>query len=100
FLLVKGLTEDYLQHVRPRQAELADSLQAAMRTYSRGLMELFPEKTWWPDANSTLRLSYGRVEGAAPRDGMRYEPFTTLDGVMAKADPANPDFEVPAKLKE
>lgn len=69
-----------------------------MRLYTKGLMELFPEKTWWPDANSTLRLSYGQVEGTDPRDGLTYKPFTTLDGVIEKNDPSNPEFHVPQRL--
>ncbi|HMN06513.1 MAG TPA: S46 family peptidase [Flavobacteriales bacterium] len=98
YTLMREFTRNFTDKVRPRHAELSDSIQAAMRTWSRGLMELFPERTWWPDANSTLRLSYGKVEGASPRDGMAYEPFTTLEGVMEKYDPAEPDFVLPQKL--
>jgi hypothetical protein len=46
----------------------------AMRTYREGMMELYPEKTYWPDANSTLRLSFGMVEGSEPRDAVVYGP--------------------------
>nr|MBP8823776.1 S46 family peptidase [Flavobacteriales bacterium] len=98
YVLVQACIASYSEDVRPRYTTLNDSLEAAMRTYSRGLMELFPEKTWWPDANSTLRLSYGQVEGTDPRDGITYKPFTTLDGVMEKYDPSNPGFSVPQKL--
>jgi hypothetical protein len=75
-----------------------DSMETEMRTWARGLAVLFPERQRWPDANSTLRLSYGKVEGAMARDGVRYTPFTTLDGLMAKSDPADPEFQVPQKL--
>jgi len=100
YTLVRSFTTHFLEHVRPRHGEVSDSLEAGMRTYSRGLMELFPEKTWWPDANSTLRLSYGKVEGAEPRDGIIYKPFTTLEGVMEKHDPSHPDFAVPQRLMD
>ncbi len=100
YQLVRAFHENFFGQIRPRHGELGDQIEAAMRTWSRGLMELFPERTWWPDANSTLRLSYGRVEGAEPRDGIIYKPFTTLEGVMEKADPNEPDFVVPAKLAE
>lgn len=100
YLLVRSFSNNFFQQVRPRHAELSDSLETAMRTWSKGLMELFPERTWWPDANSTLRLSYGLVEGAAPSDGLIYKPFTTLEGVMEKNDPNNPDFIVPERLKQ
>jgi hypothetical protein len=98
YRLAQDLTEAFDQKVQGPYAVLSDSLESAMRTWSKGLMELFPEKTWWPDANLTLRLSYGKVEGAIPEDGMAYLPFTTLAGVMAKNDPANPEFRVPQKL--
>lgn len=98
FQLVGFFTGHFMDHVRPRHAELSDSMETAMRTWTRGLAVLFPEKSWWPDANSTLRLSYGKVEGAEPRDGISYRPFTTLEGIMEKQDPADPDFEVPQKL--
>lgn len=95
---MKAFSSNFFDQVRPRHSEISDSLDAGMRTYSRGLMELFPEKTWWPDANSTLRLSYGKVEGAEPRDGIIYKPFTTLQGIMEKNNPNDPDFVVPQKL--
>ncbi len=98
YTLVKAFSTNFFDQVRPRHSELSDSLEAGMRTYSRGLMELFPEKTWWPDANSTLRLSYGKAEGAEPRDGIIYKPFTTLEGILEKNNPNDPDFVVPQKL--
>ncbi len=98
YRLAKSLNTTFAARVRPRHAEISDSLETAMRTWSRGLMELFPEKTWWPDANLTLRLSYGKVEGAEPRDGLVYLPYTTLEGVMQKNDPGNPEYSVPEKL--
>ncbi|MCO6483254.1 MAG: S46 family peptidase [Flavobacteriales bacterium] len=98
YTLMRAFTTNFMEQVRPRHGLLSDDIEGAMRTWSRGLMELFPEKTWWPDANSTLRLSYGKVEGAEPRDGIVYRPFTTLEGVMEKMDPSEPDFEVPQKL--
>ncbi|HEX2616433.1 MAG TPA: S46 family peptidase, partial [Flavobacteriales bacterium] len=52
----------------------------------------------WPDANSTLRLSYGKVEGSEPYDGVVYKPFTTLRGIMEKYKPGDAEFDVPKKL--
>ena len=77
---------------------LSDRIEAAMRTYVKGMMELEPERTFWPDANSTLRLSYGKVEGSEPRDAVVYEPFTTLDGVVDKYIPGDVEFDVPERL--
>lgn len=98
YRLGKSANRAFTEKVRPRYNAISDSLDAALRIWSRGLMAVFPEKTWWPDANLTLRLSYGKVEGAYPRDGIAYLPFTTLAGVMEKNDPGNPEFTVPQKL--
>ena len=55
-------------------------------------------KSFWADANSTLRLTYGKVEGSAPRDGMQYTWFTTMDGIIEKYNTGEADFEVPQRL--
>lgn len=88
----------FMQRARPRHAELSDGIETAMRTYVKGMMELFPEKTYWPDANSTLRLSYGMVEGSEPRDAVVYNAFSTLDGVIDKYIPGDAEFDVPQRL--
>src|SRR5690606_2409066 len=62
--------------------------------------EMQPDKKFYPDANSTLRVAYGQVKGYEPADGVEYESVTTLDGLMEKADPTNVDFIVPDKLVE
>ena len=71
------------------------------RKYIAGLMLQQPKKAWAPDANFTIRLTYGRVLPYSPADGIEYNYYTTLKGVMEKEDPANPqEFFVPEKLKE
>ena len=71
------------------------------RLYIAGLMRMQPNKAWAPDANFTLRLTYGRVLPYDPADGISYNYYTTLKGVMEKENPQNPtEFTVPAKLKE
>ena len=54
----------------------------------------------YPDANFTIRLTYGNVKSYNPKDGVHYKYFTTTDGILEKEDPENPEFVVPAKLKE
>lgn len=71
-----------------------------MRKYVKGMMSVFPDKKYWPDANSTLRIAWGKVEGSEPRDGVIYNPFTTLDGVVAKYVPDDREFDLPARLIE
>ena len=88
----------FLDKVRPAHAALSDRIETAMRTYVKGMMDLYPDRTFWPDANSTLRLSYGKVEGSQPRDGVNYEHFTTLEGVLEKYVPGDVEFDVPQRL--
>ena len=71
------------------------------RLYIAGLMRMQPKKAWASDANFTIRLTYGRILPYNPADGIRYNYYTTLKGVMEKENPENPtEFTVPAKLKE
>ncbi len=100
YLAARSFTEAYTNTVKPQLDVLSDRLAVHMRTWMSGLMTLFPEKTFWPDANSTLRLSYGQVEGSSPRDGIIYEPFTDLDGVMEKYRPNDAEFDAPKRLLE
>lgn len=74
--------------------------EKAMQVYTKGLMEMNSDKQFYPDANSTMRLTYGKVIGYKPFDGMQYKPFTYLDGVMEKENPSLDVFLVDPKLKE
>jgi len=74
--------------------------EKGMRLYIAGLIEMQENKVFYPDANSTMRLSYGIVQDYFPRDAVHYDYYTTLDGVMQKEDPANWEFVVPDRLKE
>jgi hypothetical protein len=100
YLAAQAFTEAYMNKVKPQLDGLNDHLAVHMRTWMSGLMTLFPERTFWPDANSTLRLSYGEVEGSSPRDGIIYEAFTDLDGVLEKYRPEDPEFDAPKRLLE
>jgi len=70
------------------------------RLFIAGIMEMNPDKNYAPDANFTMRVTYGTVEDYYPADAVHYDYTTHLVGVMQKEDPANPEFVVPAKLKE
>lgn len=76
------------------------NLYTGMRLFVAGLMEMNPDKLYSPDANSTMRLTYGKIGGYVPADAVVYDYKTTLDGVMEKADSTVREFNVPAKLKE
>jgi V8-like Glu-specific endopeptidase len=71
----------------------------AMHDFTKGILEMENDKLHYPDANSTMRLSYGKVIGYSPNDAIHYKPFTYLGGVIEKEDPNVAVFEVPTKLK-
>ena len=77
-----------------------EELKLLHKTYVRGLCEMYAPTLKSPDANFTIRLTYGNVKAYSPKNGVNYDYFTTLEGVMEKEDPTNPEFVVPAKLKE
>ena len=80
--------------------EADNALAAARKTYTAGLLEWKEGQPSYPDANFTMRLTYGKVGGYSPKDAVIYRYYTTLDGVMEKEDPDNWEFVVPDKLKE
>ena len=94
-----ALYSTYFQ-VMDEAEELNDQYERAFRKYVQGLMEMYPDSLFYPDANSTLRLSYGTVCSIKPRDAVEYDYYTTLTGVMEKEDTASRDFTVPPLLKE
>ena len=83
-----------------RASKSAEDLAAARKTYTAGLLEWKKGEPSYPDANFTMRLTYGTVGGYSPKDAVIYKHYTTLDGVMEKEDPNNWEFVVPEKLKE
>jgi len=75
-------------------------LSKGNRLFVAGLREMYPNTKFYPNANSTMRLTYGKVMDYSAADAVHYNYYTTLDGVMEKEDPNNWEFVVPAKLKE
>ena len=71
-----------------------------MQQYIEGKYVMFPNEKHWPDANSTLRITYGQLEGSSPVDGMAYTEHTTLDGIIAKNSTGNPDFDLLPRMFE
>jgi hypothetical protein len=86
--------------VSPKLNEVTAALTEDMKIYMAGLMEMKKGQAFYPDANLTLRVSYGKVEGYEPRDGVVYKHYTTLSGIMQKDNPAIYDYDVPDRLKE
>ncbi len=77
-----------------------DKRDKAERLFLKGLREMNPDALYYPDANSTMRFTYGTISGYYPADAVYYHYYTTLKGVMEKEDPDNHEFVVPEKLKE
>lgn len=99
YQLVKLLTDVYMKNVNPKYEEINLKITALQRTYMKAILELSPkEARIFPDANSTLRVTYGQVKGYTPRDATYYQPVTYLEGVMEKYVPGDYEFDVPQKL--
>lgn len=94
-----GLTS-YLYTIRPEYNELNSKIDSLNRIYIRALKEYQTDKRFYPDANSTMRIAYGMVDGYEPSDGVVYEYYTTLQGVIEKDNPEIYDYRVPEKLKK
>ena len=86
--------------IMAKNAEFAKVMNPLHKTYLKGLMEKADGAPVYPDANFTMRLTYGNVKPYQPKDGVTYNYYTTLKGVMEKEDPNNSEFIVPARLKE
>jgi hypothetical protein len=77
-----------------------ENLIKGRRLFVAGLMEMQQDKTFYPDANSTMRLTYGKVLEYEPRDGVIYKYYTTTDGYLEKEIPGDAEFDVPGKMKK
>jgi len=96
----KPFIEAYYNDLNPKYSGLNLEINAYQKRYMKALMEVVPEARYFPDANSTLRVTYGKVKGYAPRDAVYYQPVTYLDGVIEKYVPGDYEFDVPEKLQE
>ena len=89
-----------LPHLNKARA-LNRDLQLLYRTYMRGQMDFAPDRTvYYPDANLTLRVSYGHIKGYSPYDGAYYHPSSTLKGIIEKDNPEIFDYNIPQKLRD
>ena len=98
FVLVKSMADMYLKEVNPTYEVLNLKITELQRNYMKAQLELTENSRIFPDANSTLRVTYGKVKGYEPKDGVYYNPITYLDGVMEKYIPGDYEFDVSPKL--
>lgn len=99
FVLLKSFQDSY-QELDKKATVARAGLKEGERKFIAGLRQMNPEKTYYPDANFTMRLTYGTVQDYYPADAVHYDYVTTLDGVMEKEVPGDWEFNVPDKLKE
>ena len=98
---VDQIIAHFYETVMPTYQNLGSEIAALQRTYMKAILEFSkPQDRIFPDANSTLRVTYGKVTGYSPSDAVTYDYITYLDGVMEKYVPNDYEFDVPAKLRE
>ncbi len=94
------INNTYYNKVTKKLNAVQDRINTLQRTYMAAQMEVFKEKRFYPDANSTLRVTYGNVKGYHARDAVEYDFYTYLDGVVEKYKPGDYEFDLPEKLIE
>jgi hypothetical protein len=99
FVLTNSVYNSY-KSISAKRGNALAKLEKGRRNFIAALREMNKDKTYYPDANSTMRLTYGKVLSYDARDAVHYHYLTTLEGVMEKEDPTNPEFIVPPRLKE
>lgn len=97
--LYKDLVSTYSNQVAKKLNEIQARINKLNRSYMQAQIDVFKEKMFYPDANSTLRVTYGKARGYNPRDAVKFDFYTYLDGVMDKYKPGDYEFDVPEKLR-
>jgi hypothetical protein len=93
-------TEIYRVGIIPEYGRIENELESNYKTYMAALLEKGNDRTLYPDANFTMRLTYGKVDGYQPKDGIYYEHYTTLSGIMDKGAEGFEDYAIPDRLRE
>ncbi|UMY66751.1 MULTISPECIES: S46 family peptidase [unclassified Flavobacterium] len=100
FAVLAKMADSYVKQVAPKYEEINLRIIGLQRTYMKAQIEMNEGRKLFPDANSTLRVTYGKVKGYEPRDAVSYGAMTYLDGVIEKYIPGDYEFDVPKKLLE
>lgn len=100
FILFSNIVDYYREAIQPGYASISDTLDILDRKYIAGLRKMQSDKVFYPDANSTFRIAFGKVNGYEPKDGVKYHYQTTLKGIIEKDNPDVYDYRVPQKLKD
>ncbi|PLX20819.1 MAG: serine protease [Salinivirgaceae bacterium] len=99
FILYTEVVNYYRANIQPAYAAISDTIDILDRKYVDGLRKMQPDKIFYPDANSTFRVAFGKINGYEPRDRVKYSYQTTLKGIIEKDNPDIYDYRVPQKLK-
>jgi hypothetical protein len=100
YILASDVTDFLASKVKHDLSRLNAEIQDLNRRYMSAQMEFEKDRVFYPDANSTLRISYGNVKGYLPKDAVSFKFYTTLKGIMEKDNPKIYDYDVPERLKE
>ena len=100
YRLYSSMEQLYAEKIYPELSLIENEITSLNQLWLAALMEMQPEKTFYADANSTLRIAYGKVQGYSPCDAVYYKHYTTLKGIMEKDNPAIYDYNVPQRLRE
>ncbi|HWR93771.1 MAG TPA: S46 family peptidase [Flavobacterium sp.] len=100
FQLVKTITKKFQQEVSPKYDEINLKISALQKEYMKAQLELNKNERIFPDANGTLRVTYGKVKGYEPRDAVKYDYITYLEGAFEKYIPGDYEFDIPKKLQD
>nr|WP_321244997.1 S46 family peptidase [uncultured Psychroserpens sp.] len=100
YTYAKPMIEEFYNETNPEFQQKNEPITALQTIYMTALMKVLPEERYFPDANSTLRVTYGQVRGYSPRDAVYYNPVSYLDGVIEKYVPGDYEFDVPQKLRD
>jgi hypothetical protein len=98
FRLYSDINETYMNKIGNKISGIQLNINKLQRQYMEAQLTVFSDKVFYPDANSTLRVAYGNVKGYQPRDGLHYDFYTYMDGVMEKYKPGDYEFDLPKKL--
>lgn len=100
YVAINSYYNNYLNGIAPKIRATTTDVEKGNRLYVAGLLQMKPDHKFYPNANSTMRMTYGNVKDYVPRDGVKYNLYTTIDGIMEKEDNTNDEFVVPKKLRQ
>ncbi len=100
FQYAKPFIDEFYKEINPKFVQKNDEIESVLKQYMKAQMEAVPNARYFPDANSTLRVTYGKIKGYSPRDAVYYKPVSYVDGIIEKYIPNDYEFDVPQKLRD